>query len=102
MGDLQSSGDDNMTDLPCCRLCKCNPCYMLKTGTDIRLSYCSNLDCPNSRGSYTDEQWRRLMYVPEKKTITIHPDEYFKSDDSFVAGKEIGWNDCVDAMSKGE
>ena len=91
-----------MTDLPCCRLCNCNPCYMLKIGTDIRLSYCSNLDCPNSQGLYTDMQWRRLMRVPAKKPVPEPDYSGPVCQNEWEIAEAEGWNDCVDAMSKGE
>lgn len=47
-------------DLPICRLCKSDPYVFYNLDVE-----CSNPDC--IRGEFSQEQWRKLMYVPAKK-----------------------------------
>lgn len=81
-----------MTDLPCCRLCKAKTeQHETCVGTK---HCCSNITCTLNGVLMTEEQWRRLMYVPEKKPRNLYAT-------SFDTGRTFGYNEAIDDLEKG-
>lgn len=76
-----------MTDLPCCKLCNTAP-HKYHDG----MISCQNYNCSLLMTYFTEEQWGKLMYVPDKKTIRDDWDGY-----TF----DLGYNAAIDAMHKG-
>lgn len=81
-----------MTDLPICRLCKCAP---TDSQTVTVMVTCSKSNCPCSEAWYTEKQWRRLMYMPPRKSIAED------GDSSWLYGYQDGYNTALVDLEKG-
>ena len=80
-----------MNDLPCCKLCKQFP----HVDRQREKARCITADCDITE-EWDLHVWCKLMYVPERKTGYIE----FESD--LDINWAIGYNEAIDAMSKGE
>lgn len=88
-----------MSELTRCRLCKCPAKISILEPYE---ACCSNKGCKAYYLLLTHNEWRRLMYVPEKKPV---PEPNYSGpvcQNEWEIAEAEGWNDCVDAMRKGE
>lgn len=80
-----------MSELPCCRLCKSKPI----SGQQDLLFTCPSVACPISITVFNEENWRRLMRVPAKKT------GYIELESDLDINWAIGYNTAIDDMERG-
>lgn len=81
-----------MTDLPpVCRLCKF-PAFD-QSGFKV----CGHIPCKLYAVEFTEEQWRKLMYVPKKKEYSDDPKLPLFESDYYIDG----YNAAIDDMLKG-
>lgn len=83
-----------MTELPCCRLCNAPPQKGGGILTNKKGVYCSTFDCPCRITVFTEGEWRKLMYVPEKMT-------YMSEMTHYQIGEVDGYNAAIDDMIRG-
>jgi len=85
-----------MNDLPVCRLCKCAP-QNSKGVIGSLLVNCRNSGCNMYGTLLLEDEWRKLMYVPERKPRAF----YERDEDHYWYGHDMGYNQAIDDLEKG-